>query len=238
MRRVVVTGIGLLTPLGWGREISWNRILAGQSGAGRITAFDPTDYACQVACEVPRVDGRGGGGEGVEGAFEKMRFNGGKDAAPRLIEAAYHPGGGSPAPGLGGVASVSEALRRIHRARGGGGTEAGARYNDPNAFYDAIIKAEGTAARGGDPYQIVAACRGAGLRVLAADPYGDAELYRCELAAPTAWLFGSEAHGLPAELAAVADARVRVPIHGRAESLNLAAAAAVCLYASARAQRG
>ena len=57
------------------------------------------------------------------------------------------------------------------------------------------------------------------------------------LAAPTAWLFGSEAHGLPDELLAAADARVRVPIHGRAESLNLAAAAAVCLYASARAQR-
>jgi TrmH family RNA methyltransferase len=57
------------------------------------------------------------------------------------------------------------------------------------------------------------------------------------LISPTAWLFGSEAHGLPADLAAAADHTVRVPIHGRAESLNLAAAAAVCLYASARAQR-
>ena len=55
---------------------------------------------------------------------------------------------------------------------------------------------------------------------------------RC--AGPTAWLFGSEAHGLPDELRDAADARVRVPIHGRAESLNLAAAAAVCLYASAQ----
>lgn len=89
--------------------------------------------------------------------------------------------------------------------------------------------------RGGDPYEIVAGCRRAGLRVLAADAYGDADLYRCDLAAPTAWLFGSEAHGLPPELAAAADARVRIPIHGRAESLNLAAAAAVCLYSSARA---
>jgi 3-oxoacyl-[acyl-carrier-protein] synthase II len=70
MRRVVVTGIGLLTPLGWGAEISWKRILAGQSGAGRISAFDPTDYACQVACEVPRVDGRGGGGPDIEGSFD------------------------------------------------------------------------------------------------------------------------------------------------------------------------
>jgi 3-oxoacyl-[acyl-carrier-protein] synthase II len=70
MRRVVVTGIGLLTPLGQGRELSWQRILAGQSGAGRIMTFDPTDYACQVACEVPRVDGRGGGGPDVEGSFD------------------------------------------------------------------------------------------------------------------------------------------------------------------------
>ena len=69
-RRVVITGIGLVTPLGWGREISWKRILAGQSGAGRISAFDPTDYACQVACEVPRVNGRGGGGPDIEGSFD------------------------------------------------------------------------------------------------------------------------------------------------------------------------
>jgi 3-oxoacyl-[acyl-carrier-protein] synthase II len=70
MRRVVITGIGLVTPLGWGREITWNRILNGQSGANRISAFDPTDYACQVACEVPRVDGRGGGGPDIEGSFD------------------------------------------------------------------------------------------------------------------------------------------------------------------------
>ena len=55
------------------------------------------------------------------------------------------------------------------------------------------------------------------------------------LAGPTVWLFGSEAHGLPDELLAAADVRVRVPLYGRAESLNLAAAAAVCLYSSARA---
>ncbi|MDT4918170.1 MAG: methyltransferase, TrmH family [Pseudonocardiales bacterium] len=57
------------------------------------------------------------------------------------------------------------------------------------------------------------------------------------LAAPSAWLFGTEAHGLPASVLDTADHTVRVPIYGRAESLNLAAAAAVCLYASARAQR-
>ncbi|MDB5418293.1 MAG: fabF [Phenylobacterium sp.] len=61
MRRVVVTGIGLLTPLGQGTERTWAQILAGKSGAGRITTFDPTGFGCEVACEVPRIDGRGGG---------------------------------------------------------------------------------------------------------------------------------------------------------------------------------
>ena len=61
MRRVVVTGMGLVTPLGWGVDASWRGILAGRSGGGRITAFDTTDYACQVACETPWVNGRGGG---------------------------------------------------------------------------------------------------------------------------------------------------------------------------------
>jgi RNA methyltransferase, TrmH family len=89
--------------------------------------------------------------------------------------------------------------------------------------------------RGADLYRTVTACRDAGLRVLAADLEGETDLYRVGLTAPTAWLFGSEAHGLPPDLAAAADARVRVPMHGRAESLNLAAAAAVCLYSSARA---
>ena len=70
MRRVVVSGIGLLTPLGQGTELSWKAILAGKSGAGRISAFDPHDYACQVAGEVPRVDGRGGGGPNVAGSFD------------------------------------------------------------------------------------------------------------------------------------------------------------------------
>ena len=70
MRRVVVTGIGLLTPLGQGTELVWQRILAGESGAGRISAFDVTDWACQIACEVPRVDGRGGGGPDIPGSFD------------------------------------------------------------------------------------------------------------------------------------------------------------------------
>ena len=52
MRRVVVTGLGLVTPLGGDVETSWKNILAAKSGATRITRFDPTDFACQVACEV------------------------------------------------------------------------------------------------------------------------------------------------------------------------------------------
>jgi TrmH family RNA methyltransferase len=80
-----------------------------------------------------------------------------------------------------------------------------------------------------------------GLRTLATSGAGLADL-DCladdgTLRAPTAWLFGSEAHGLPPAVLERADHAVRVPIYGRAESLNLAAAAAVCLYASARAQR-
>jgi TrmH family RNA methyltransferase len=88
-----------------------------------------------------------------------------------------------------------------------------------------------------DPGEAVTRLRAAGLTVYAADAHGAADLDRVPLNRPTAWLFGSEAHGLPVDLADLADARVRVPIHGRAESLNLAAAAAVCLYASATAQR-
>ena len=79
MRRVVVTGIGLLTPLGQGAEHSWKAILAGKSGAGNITAFDASDYACRVACEVPRVDGRGGGGADIEGSFDPDKTMSAKD---------------------------------------------------------------------------------------------------------------------------------------------------------------
>jgi TrmH family RNA methyltransferase len=95
--------------------------------------------------------------------------------------------------------------------------------------------------RGGTGEDAVAALRTDGCMVLAAEGHGerdlDALLDAGALSARTAWVFGSEAHGLPAWVAGAADARVRVPMHGRAESLNLAAAAAVCLYASARAQR-
>ncbi|MEU8683339.1 RNA methyltransferase [Streptomyces sp. NPDC048611] len=90
--------------------------------------------------------------------------------------------------------------------------------------------------------RVVSGLRSAGVRILAADGAGDrdldAELDSGSMGGPSAWVFGNEAWGLPEETRALADAVVRVPIHGRAESLNLATAAAVCLYASARAQRG
>jgi RNA methyltransferase, TrmH family len=88
----------------------------------------------------------------------------------------------------------------------------------------------------------VAALRDAGLRVLAADGSARRSLDELDsaglLGQPTAWLFGNEAWGMPGEVLSLADEAVAVPIYGRAESLNLAAAAAVCLYASARASAG
>ncbi|MFE7508799.1 TrmH family RNA methyltransferase [Promicromonospora sp. NPDC057488] len=89
--------------------------------------------------------------------------------------------------------------------------------------------------------------RGMGCQVLAADGTGPLDLDDLlddagsgaapDLAGPTAWVFGNEAWGLPEADRDLADAVVRVPIRGRAESLNLATAATVCLYASSRAQR-
>ncbi len=76
-----------------------------------------------------------------------------------------------------------------------------------------------------------------GLRVLATTLDGESSLDDVELAAPTAWLFGAESHGLSPQLAQQADLRVAIPMSGGAQSLNVAAAAAICLYQSARAQR-
>jgi RNA methyltransferase, TrmH family len=100
--------------------------------------------------------------------------------------------------------------------------------------------------------EVVDAVRAAGCTVLAADGTGDHDLDDLldvagptadrpatvpDLAASSAWIFGNEAWGLPPTDRELADAVVRVPIRGRAESLNLATAATVCLYASGRAQR-
>jgi TrmH family RNA methyltransferase len=88
---------------------------------------------------------------------------------------------------------------------------------------------------------LVQAAHDAGLQVLAADGSGDVELSELSrtgaLAEPTLWVFGNEAWGMPDADLALADRVVRVPLYGAAESLNLATAAAVCLYATATAQR-
>ncbi|WP_434618867.1 TrmH family RNA methyltransferase [Arthrobacter sp. A5] len=102
---------------------------------------------------------------------------------------------------------------------------------------------------------VVGKCKAAGMMVLAADGYGHLNLddlqdesaargfdqevpeSECELETPTVWLFGNEAQGLSDDELMQADHRVAVPVYGSAESLNLATAATVCLYASARAQR-
>lgn len=82
--------------------------------------------------------------------------------------------------------------------------------------------------------------RAHGIRTLAADGAGSTLLPDADLTAPHCWVMGNEAWGLPDEVRDACDDVVRVPIHGRAESLNLAMAATVCLYASAgqRPQRG
>jgi RNA methyltransferase, TrmH family len=83
----------------------------------------------------------------------------------------------------------------------------------------------------------VGALQAAGLQVLATTVDGELSLDDVELGSPTAWLFGAEAHGLAPQLARQADNRVSIPMSGAVQSLNVAAAAAICLYQSARAQR-
>lgn len=94
---------------------------------------------------------------------------------------------------------------------------------------------------GADVDESLALLRRTGMQVLATSGAGGHDLDDLAdqgvLAAPTAWLMGTEGAGLPVAAMAAADRSVRIPMRGRAESLNLAAAAVVCLYASARAQR-
>jgi TrmH family RNA methyltransferase len=94
--------------------------------------------------------------------------------------------------------------------------------------------------RGAPLAPLIETVRAAGVTVLAADGGGEVALDEAgaqgRLAEPVLWLFGNEARGVPTGLAELADARVRIPMRGRAESLNLAAAAAICLYATQLAQ--
>jgi TrmH family RNA methyltransferase len=88
-----------------------------------------------------------------------------------------------------------------------------------------------------DTAALIEALGAAGLQVLATTLDGELSLDDADLAKPTAWLFGAEAHGLAPDIATLADARVLIPMSGSAESLNVAAAAAICLYQSSRASR-
>ena len=92
---------------------------------------------------------------------------------------------------------------------------------------------------GADLGEAIEACRAAGMQIFATDGAAGTDLtdLDAELDKPTAWVMGNESWGLPVEHLALADQTVAVPIYGQAESLNLATAAAVCLYASASAQR-
>ena len=88
--------------------------------------------------------------------------------------------------------------------------------------------------RGVSTAEAIEHLRDRGHRILAMDAQGSEQLYVTELEDPIAFVFGNEAHGLPQEVVAMADATVRVPHGGKAESLNLAAAASVCLFERAR----
>lgn len=181
-------------------------------------ALSDTVTPCGLAavCEPPAV--------GVDDVFAD---------APRLVVVAVGIG----EPGNAGT------LIRIADAMGAGAVILTANSVDPyngkclRASAGSIFSVPVVGA--GDTGTVVTALRGAGLRVLATTPDGEVCLDDAEslLAGPTAWLFGPESQGLPAEAVAAADHRVRIPMSGGAESLNVAAAAAICLYQSARAGR-
>jgi TrmH family RNA methyltransferase len=85
--------------------------------------------------------------------------------------------------------------------------------------------------------ETIAAARANGMQVLAADAGGVSLYGGADLTKPTLWIFGNEAWGIPKEVLELVDQVVSIPIYGQAESLNLATASALCLYASATAQR-
>ncbi len=88
-----------------------------------------------------------------------------------------------------------------------------------------------------DTEETIELLRSRGVRVLAMDATAESDLHEVDLTDPVAFVFGNEAWGLPEEIARLADVVVRIPIAGRAESLNVAAAATVCLFEWARQQR-
>jgi len=129
MRRVVITGLGMVTPLGSGVEHTWSRLIAGDSGASRVTAFEAGDLACRIACSVPL-------GDGSDGTFDPDRWMEPKEqrkvdpfivftvaaAGQALDDAGWHPT--SPddqyatgvliGSGIGGIGGIYDASITLH----------------------------------------------------------------------------------------------------------------------------
>ncbi|GGO82708.1 TrmH family RNA methyltransferase [Wenjunlia tyrosinilytica] len=204
-------------------------VVAGARAAG--AAFHlASDEAVESICQTVTPQGIVGVCRFIDSPFERIL-----EARPRLVAVLAHVRD----PGNAGT------VLRCADAAGADAvvlTDASVDLYNPKAVRASVGSLFHLPVAVGVPVEdAVAGLRDAGVRVLAADGAGerdlDAELDDGMLARPTAWVFGNEAWGLAEETRALADEVVRVPIHGKAESLNLATAAAVCLYASARAQR-
>ncbi|KQO52189.1 MULTISPECIES: beta-ketoacyl-ACP synthase II [unclassified Methylobacterium] len=129
MRRVVVTGLGMVTPLGSDVETTWSRLIAGDSGASQVTAFDVSDLACRIACSVPF-------GDGSDGTFNPDRWMEAKEqrkvdpfivyamaaAGQALDDAGWHPKshedqcatGVMIGSGIGGIGGIYDASVTLH----------------------------------------------------------------------------------------------------------------------------
>ena len=131
--------------------------------------------------------------------------------------------------------AAATALPDLVEYCGGRGLQVLLRREPLNGYWLASARdAESLEPRGSSCHAVLAdACQALGTTV-----DGELSLDDADLSQPTAWLFGPEAHGLPVDLAAKATHRVHIPMPGNAESLNVASAAAICLYQSAKAQPG
>ncbi|GAA1907254.1 TrmH family RNA methyltransferase [Streptantibioticus ferralitis] len=204
-------------------------IVAAARAAG-VTVFTATDEVVAEVCDTVTPQGIVGVCRFLDSPFEEILR-----AEPRLVAVLAHVRD----PGNAGT------VLRCADAAGADAvvlTDASVDLYNPKAVRASVGSLFHLPVAVGVPVETaVAGLREAGVRLLAADGAGerdlDSELDEGTMGGPTAWIFGNEAWGLPEETRALADEVVRVPIHGRAESLNLATAAAVCLYASARAQR-
>jgi TrmH family RNA methyltransferase len=204
--------------------------LLDDARAARIPVLGVTDEVIEAICQTVTPQGIAAVCRFVDTGFEQLLA-----ARPRLVAV------------LANVRDPGNAGTVLRTADAAGAdavvlTDASVDLYNPKAVRASVGSLYHLPVAVGVPVELaVKGLRQAGVRILAADGAGerdlDAELDDGTLGAPTAWVFGNEAWGLPEATRALADEVVRVPIHGRAESLNLATAAAVCLYASARSQR-